>query len=112
MARMLDLVTELKGVIVVRLTRLEARRLEDGQTSVVSASSITFPSCAEKRADLRKDTTLSSTEDKVIPSTARLYAPGKRHPQAREAGGEQGMPLQPPRVRSTDQCQHRRYIAR
>ena len=60
MARMLDMVTALKGDIGARLTRLEARRFEDGQALVVSVGSGTFRDYAETRVGLGRNMTISS----------------------------------------------------
>nr|CCA26258.1 AlNc14C362G10998 [Albugo laibachii Nc14] len=68
MTRLLDIVTELKGDIGARLTRLEARRFEDDQASVVSASSSTFRAYAKTRAGLGRNMTISSLEDELIRS--------------------------------------------
>ena len=58
MARLLDMVTELKDDIRARVTRLKARKFEDDQSSVVSAGNSTFRANAETRVRLGRNMTI------------------------------------------------------
>ncbi|CAH0484946.1 unnamed protein product [Peronospora farinosa] len=78
MARLLGLITDLKGDIIAWLDRLEAHRVEDDQTSDMSAGSSTFCTYAEARTGLSRNMTLASLEDKVVPGPARQHAAGLR----------------------------------
>ena len=70
MARLLDMVTELKGDIGARLTRLEAWGFEYDQALVVSAGSSTIRAYGETRAGLGRNMKISSLEDEFIRSPA------------------------------------------
>uniref|UniRef100_A0AAV1UYM3 Uncharacterized protein n=1 Tax=Peronospora matthiolae TaxID=2874970 RepID=A0AAV1UYM3_9STRA len=89
MARLLELITDLKGDMGACLNRLEARRVEDDQGSVVSAGSSTFRTYAEARTGFGRNMTMASLEGEVMPGTARQHAAGPG--QQRLAGGRAGV---------------------
>lgn len=63
----MELMTEMKGDIGARLNRLEARKVEGDQESVVSAGSDNFFAYAEVLTGLDCIMTLDSLKDEVTP---------------------------------------------
>lgn len=86
-AKLLEMVAELKGEIGARLHRLESRLVDDNQGSVVSSRSSTFRAYAEARSGIGRRMTIASLEDEVMPTPARQHAAGAA--AAENAGGQQ-----------------------
>nr|CCA23978.1 OSIGBa0134J07.9 putative [Albugo laibachii Nc14] len=74
MARLLELIKDLKGDMGARLNSLEAHRVEDDQASDVSAGGSTFCTYAEARSGLKRNMTLASLEDEFMPGLARHHS--------------------------------------
>nr|CCA25736.1 Mitochondrial Carrier (MC) Family putative [Albugo laibachii Nc14] len=79
-ARLLDLVPELKSDIRAHLSRIEDRRSEDDQASVVSAGSSTF-----------------RAYEKTHTGSARHHAAGQVHQRTKRLDDSQGTPIHPRR---------------
>ena len=75
---------------------LEARRSDDKQASVVSSGSSTFHAHTEARAGLGRQMTLSSLEEKIMPSPARHHAAGQVHQRTERGEDRRGVPIHPP----------------
>ena len=100
MDRLLELIKDLKGDMGARLNRHEARRVEYDQASDASAGSSTFRTNVEALSGLKRNMTLASLEDEVMPGSARQHAAEPR--QRRMGGGGGGMDLPPKRHK--DRC--------
>lgn len=97
MARLPDLVIELKSNTGARLPKVEARRSEDNEASAVSVGSSTFWAYAESLPGLGRQMTLSSLEDEIVPSPAWHHTVGQVHQRMDSADDRQDSPIQPPR---------------
>ncbi|KAG7381237.1 hypothetical protein PHYPSEUDO_006281 [Phytophthora pseudosyringae] len=86
-AKLLEMVAELKGDVGARLHRLESRLVDDDQGSIVSSGSSTFRAYAEAHSGIGRRMTIASLEDEVMPAPARQHAAGAA--VAEDASGQQ-----------------------